>query len=259
MLELLLVRLVLPIFIVVSTSLAAWGALWGSTALGITVVQVVPPAISWVPDKGMTTVRVNQGMYDPGIPIDPAKVMWWIESTEGATIHSPIRYGDEIADTMTVRKAESLLEGQTYTVHIFRTDDSISGDGHLYEALESFTIETRKPPSNEAPPLPRSKGCGPGYWKQKHHHDSWYSYDPSHDYETVFGVDASFTLSLLETLEQDGGKEEALGRHAVAALLNANAPDFDYAFMEVDVIEMVQDAYASGDFNRVNIIRCGNW
>ena len=40
----------------------------------------------------------------------------------------------------------------------------------------------------------------------------------------------------------------ALARHAVAALLNAASPDVDFDFTTAEVIDLVQDAFASGDF-----------
>jgi cysteine-rich repeat protein len=92
------------------------------------------------------------------------------------------------------------------------------------------------------------EGCTPGYWKQEQHFGSWVGFDPSDDFETVFGVDASMTTTLLGALEQGGGGEYALGRHAVAALLNASSPDVDYFTDVAGVIALVQEAYASGDF-----------
>ncbi len=98
-------------------------------------------------------------------------------------------------------------------------------------------------------PTSGGQGCTPGYWKQRQHLDSWMVYSPSDDYETVFGVDASFTLTLLDTLKQGGGKENALGRHAVAALLNSVNPDVSYFYSSAEVISLVQEAYATGNFN----------
>jgi hypothetical protein len=92
------------------------------------------------------------------------------------------------------------------------------------------------------------EGCTPGYWKQSHHFDSWEVFSPSDDYEATFGVDASFSKTLLGALEQGGGGEKALGRHATAALLNAASGGVDYAFTTAEVIAIVQAAYASGDF-----------
>jgi archaellum component FlaG (FlaF/FlaG flagellin family) len=98
------------------------------------------------------------------------------------------------------------------------------------------------------PPPDGDQGCTPGYWKQSQHFDSWVGFDPSDDFEMVFGVDASFTTTLLGALEQGGGGELALGRHAVAALLNATNPDVDYFADVAEVIDLVQAAYATGVF-----------
>jgi len=91
------------------------------------------------------------------------------------------------------------------------------------------------------------EGCTPGFWKNLlKHGDQWICADPGDDYETVFGVDASFTRTLIEALEAGGGGEDALGRHAVAALLSACNPDVDYFETPEGVIERVQDAYSTG-------------
>lgn len=97
--------------------------------------------------------------------------------------------------------------------------------------------------------IPGGEGCTPGYYKQPHHFDSWATYTTGQSYDTVFGVTSSFGGTLLEALKRGGGKEKALGRHAVAALLNAANGDVSYAFSEAEVIIRVQEAYASGDFN----------
>lgn len=89
-------------------------------------------------------------------------------------------------------------------------------------------------------------GCTPGYWKQPHHFDSWVGYAPSNSFATVFGVTASGTL--LEALNARGGGENALKRHAVAALLNAANPSVRSNFTQAQIIQMVRDAYTSGSF-----------
>jgi hypothetical protein len=92
------------------------------------------------------------------------------------------------------------------------------------------------------------EGCTPGFWKNRGLRLGWTAYSPGDDYATVFGVASSFTATLLEALNQGGGGEYALGRHAVAALLNAASPDVDYDLTMADVIAAVQDAYGTGDF-----------
>lgn len=70
-----------------------------------------------------------------------------------------------------------------------------------------------------------NNGCTPGYWKQDHHFDSWpAAYDPSDSFNATFG-DTWFTsdITLLAALKRGGGGVNALARHAVAALLNAES------------------------------------
>ena len=101
------------------------------------------------------------------------------------------------------------------------------------------------------PPPPPFEGCTPGYWRQEQHFDSWVptGYSIGDDFETVFGVNASFDPdTLLDAVWLGGGGEFALARHAVAALLNAAHPDVDYQFTVAEIIAGVQNAYATGDF-----------
>jgi hypothetical protein len=80
---------------------------------------------------------------------------------------------------------------------------------------------------------------------------SWIGYLSSDLFEDVFGVDAVVLdgKTLLEAAWTGGGREAALGRHAVAALLNASSDEVAYAYTEAEVIALVQEAYATGDFN----------
>lgn len=97
------------------------------------------------------------------------------------------------------------------------------------------------------PPAP-AQGCTPGYWKQDQHFDSWVGYAPSDDFNTVFGVSATFDPhSLLDALWLGGGGENALARHAVAAILNVSA-GLNYQFTLAQIIAGVQNAYATGNF-----------
>ncbi|HUT92893.1 MAG TPA: SdrD B-like domain-containing protein [Thermoguttaceae bacterium] len=96
------------------------------------------------------------------------------------------------------------------------------------------------------------EGLTPGYWKQSQHFDDWTDpYDPEDNYNDTFGVSDDPDLTLLGALERGGGEENALGRHAVAALLNAAHPGIDYAFTTAEIISMVQSAYATGEFEAI--------
>jgi hypothetical protein len=96
-------------------------------------------------------------------------------------------------------------------------------------------------------PPPPAEGLTPGFWKT--HPEAWADtgYSPEQTFSGVFGVGPE--VSLMAALEEGGGHEEALGRHAVAELLNAAHPDVDYTIGDpADVIAMVQAAYAAGEY-----------
>lgn len=93
-----------------------------------------------------------------------------------------------------------------------------------------------------------AQGCTPGYWKQPQHFDSWTVYTQTDTFDSVFGVSAfPASLTLLQALEQGGGGINALGRHAVAALLNAVSPNVNYPITSADVIASTQAAINSGN------------
>ena len=92
------------------------------------------------------------------------------------------------------------------------------------------------------------QGCSPGFWKHARHFRSWKQFSPTQNYGTVFGVQPSFNKTLLGALQQGGGGEKALGRQAVAALLNAANTRVNYAFTVQHVIGKVQQAYATRNF-----------
>jgi hypothetical protein len=102
----------------------------------------------------------------------------------------------------------------------------------------------------DEPPV-GAEGCTPGFWKQPQHFQFWTNYSTTDLFDAVFGVDAPGNLTLLQTLKQGGGGTSALGRHAVAALLNAASASVDYAFSEAQVIALVQHAYATGNFEGI--------
>lgn len=113
------------------------------------------------------------------------------------------------------------------------------------------------------------EGLTPGLWRQINNtnNDNGKGNDPSQNawdgvtqadpnitpttkYSVVFGVQTSFgdNLTLGETAALKGGGEKALARHATAGLLNAVNPDINYPYTRQQVIQMVQTAYQTGDF-----------
>lgn len=120
------------------------------------------------------------------------------------------------------------------------------GPGHDWDIF-CLTPPTEEPPPPPPPPT-GTEGCTPGYWKT--HLTAWADtpFSPDDLYGTVFGVTATGNPTLEEAAGAGGGGEYALFRHATAALLNASIDGVDYAYTPAEVIEIVQNAYATGDF-----------
>ena len=119
------------------------------------------------------------------------------------------------------------------------------------ESCDSATGDCVSTPIEPPPPgcEEGGDGCTPGFWKQPHHLQFWCdAYSPEDHVDDVFGVTSTGNPTLLKALSTGGGGEIAFLRHAVAALLNSCHDEVDYAFSTATVIEMVQDAYESGDF-----------
>jgi hypothetical protein len=92
------------------------------------------------------------------------------------------------------------------------------------------------------------QGCTPGYWKQSHHFDSWPApYTPGTAFSAVF-ENAFPGKTLQQVLSQGGGGLKALGRHLVAALLNAASGDVNYNLSTGDVIGDFNAAFPGGDY-----------
>ncbi len=128
----------------------------------------------------------------------------------------------------------------------------VSERSRIASSTGSLTVTCEPPAGGE--------GCTPGYWKQEHHFDSWAATGllPGDSFDATFGVDGSFA-TLLDGLKANGGGENALARHAVAALLNATHPDVAYDLTAAEVIGMVQDAYNTGQFETIkNILNDAN-
>lgn len=94
----------------------------------------------------------------------------------------------------------------------------------------------------EVPPPEGGEGCTPGYWRQSQHFDSWTGYSPSQLFSSVF-EDAFPGKTLLDVVWLGGGGLDALGRHTVAALLNAASPNVAYDYTVAEVIALFNDVY----------------
>lgn len=97
----------------------------------------------------------------------------------------------------------------------------------------------------ELTPSGGGQGCTPGYWRQEHHYDSWEGYASTDLFDSVFD-DYFPDETLGEVVWARGGGINALGRHAVAALLNASSSDVSYDLTVQQVIDGF-NAAAAGD------------
>ncbi len=103
--------------------------------------------------------------------------------------------------------------------------------------------------NTEAPDI-GGDGCTPGYWKVKQHWDSYPSpYLPTTRFGTVF-ANVFGSKTFVQVMSTGGGGIIALGRHTVAALLNAQNGSVDYGLTPAQVISMFNTAVASGDYER---------
>jgi hypothetical protein len=133
--------------------------------------------------------------------------------------------------------------------------------GRLAATNEIVGTSPSPEPSPEPSPSPTpggGEGCTPGYWKQSQHFDSWTApYDPGDSFLSAFGVNAFPGMSLLDVLSNGGGGLDALGRHAVAALLNAASGGVDYDLSVAQVIAQFNAAFASGAYETQKNIFAG--
>ncbi|MDH3224417.1 MAG: hypothetical protein OEO23_11935, partial [Gemmatimonadota bacterium] len=116
---------------------------------------------------------------------------------------------DTFSDNLTIPAGATAVTVQAFS------DAGAPQPASYYLALTALSV-----PDVPPPPPGGGEGCTPGYWKQPHHFDSWTGYDPEDLFSSAF-EDAFPGMTLLEVLKQGGGGLKALGRHTVAALLNA--------------------------------------
>lgn len=102
------------------------------------------------------------------------------------------------------------------------------------------------------------EGCTPGFWKEwtgvppGNQPNAWEAtgYRWSDPFTEPGFVNAFRGKTLLQVLDHGGGGKNALGRHAVAAVLNAAHPNVDYDLTEAQVVAMFNDVIENdGDVN----------
>jgi hypothetical protein len=245
-------------------SRAAIAALGGTLALSAALFVVPASAettsVSWDLSSGLRVTPGTETEIARLTVPDPADLECTVEveATNGLSVH--------LGNNVNVYLNGSLLvsldgvEDESFKFSTDSTGFTSSGLDQLVVFVEAtvarrvshtgkLTVSCGEPPpttTTTTEPPDGGEGCTPGYWKQRHHFDSWVGYATTDEFDVVFGV--PYDVTLLTALSTGGGGEKALGRHATAALLNAASPDVDYAFTEAEIIALVQDAWATGDF-----------
>jgi hypothetical protein len=231
------------------------------TQVSTTVANTAVTSINLIVPTNQETCTPNDNIQTTGVP-DDAKVYYaffvlengsLVKISEGWTtgnLNAPFPY-PAITGTMTFSAAVKVLKGDTV---IFKAQKkwTVTCTPPTETETPPPPTETETPPpptETETPPPPGGEGCTPGYWRQDQHFDSWVGYYPSDDFAAVFTVAPAFDPhSLLDAVWLGGGGEEALARHAVAALLNASNPSVNYAYSVSQVLAMVQFAYETSAF-----------
>jgi hypothetical protein len=176
--------------------------------------------------------------------VDPSWEVWYgifeVEITPDAIVLEQIGGGNTFGDLADVSLAPEPL---------------ISGDRQIYAVFVSVLVpgqETRTKLSGkwrvdcDKEPPPGGEGCTPGFWKN---HEEVWPIPTGNDFDTTFGVDAfSSDITMFEAARLEGGKLNALGRHATAAYLNALSPVVNFDLTPNEVIAAFQAAVASGDY-----------
>ncbi len=101
------------------------------------------------------------------------------------------------------------------------------------------------------------QGCAPGYWKNHPHVWERSGYRPGDGFNDVFGCRLfDDGVTLMNALWSDGGKHYRLGRHGVAALLNAAHPDMNYVLSISGVLDAVCADRAAAMLEELNETGC---
>jgi hypothetical protein len=148
--------------------------------------------------------------------------------------------------------AVSITDGQCKMVHLMDSPDqnqidtvTVTEIASALTVLDSIVVDSTHNLLKFR--LPTITGT-PGYWKQKQHFGNWtLPYTPNTKFKHVF-ANAFPGKTLLQVLGQGGGGLNALGRHTVAALLNAASSGVEYDLTVDEVIAAFNAAYQSGDY-----------
>lgn len=166
---------------------------------------------------------------------------------DDAAPNTILRVGAGLVQVGTTNCPANAACGNGEVVTVLTTDHTFTGSAQ-FENQGSGGIDDIEI-CKDFPPPPGGDGCTPGYWKVRPHLDSWppTGFSPNQQFSSVF-ENAFPGMTLREVLSQGGGGLKALGRHTVAALLNAAHPDVAYDLTTVMVINQFNAVFPGGDY-----------
>ena len=158
-----------------------------------------------------------------------------VSVTRGATLL-------DLRDGQKLIELEDIAVGDV--VRVFGLDACPDEQADFYAFVVLVLPAEDKPDKPDRP----YEGCGLGVWKN--HKGAWPdAYSPNDLFDDVF-EDTFPGMTLLDVLRQGGGGTRALGRHTVAALLNAASKKVNYRWNDDEVIELYNDTVPNGDVER---------
>jgi hypothetical protein len=160
--------------------------------------------------------------------------------TEDAALYTTV---DSIVRYFGVGSGSSIPPQNITTTKLTGTSSATAQAGTDTGTILVFYNTFAPPPPPPPPPPSGGEGCTPGYWKQTQHFHSYTApYAPTTLFSDVF-ENAFPGMTLQQVLSNGGGGLDALGRHTVAALLNAASGGVSYNLTVQQVIDQFNAVY----------------
>jgi cysteine-rich repeat protein len=226
------------------------------------------PNIGLEASIGTWTITIINGLSAEATVHAPENMMWMVTFTPGSGDNQVLQLegADFAIDDPACREPEPFCgDGNVDTNEICDDGNNLDGDGcSAVCTVEAMCGDGNLDPGEQCDDgndfngdgcsamcnfEAGGEGCTPGYWKQRHHFDS---YPAAYAPDTMFGSvfeDAFPGKTLVQVAKTGGGGLKALGRHTVAALLNAGSENVEYDRSVMQVIDSFNAAYASGSYN----------
>ena len=189
------------------------------------------------------TVPDGHTFVAPSLTLDGVDVPFTVSSGGGLykiTTDGIVGAGSYLLSKTIVRDAGHVCEPGLMVVN---TAYPMVGDGIVVGTPLQATIELL------CTPVLGGEGCTPGFWKNWTgappglQPNAWAAtgYHWSDPFTSAGFVNAYRSRTFLQVLDLPGGGKNALGRHTVAALLNATHPNVAYDLTVAEVVAMFND------------------